>query len=72
MSEKLCVFCVHFAWEAERQWGMGSTLTGPMTEAGNAMCRKGRYTDNPFRQDEDDWRKIIVRGQDCSDYTPPK
>jgi hypothetical protein len=71
MSEKLCIFCEHFAWEVESQWGMGSTMTGPMMDGGNAMCRAGRYTDSPFPRDEGDWREIILRGKDCPDYKPP-
>lgn len=70
MAEKLCVFCKHFQWAKESQWGMGSTMTGPMMEGGNATCAAGKYEDWPFPEDEDDWRKLILRGEDCDGYEP--
>lgn len=53
-------------------WGMGSTLTGPMFEGGDARCRKGHYDkmpDLPTRpSDENDFRAIIIVAQKCKDY----
>lgn len=72
MVEKLCIFCVHFRWEKESQWGTGSTLTGPMMTGGTAKCEAGQYTDWPRPEDEDDWRRIILRGEKCEKYTPPR
>ena len=71
--EKLCIFCKHFKWKAEEMWGMGSTMTGPMMEGGDAACSKGHYEGKYpiYPEDEEDFRTIILRGQDCQDYTPP-
>ena len=71
--EKLCIFCKHFQWRAETCWGMGSTLTGPLMEGGDATCAagnfKGQWDNRP--EDEEEFRKIILRGQECKDYEPP-
>jgi len=69
--EKLCMFCVHFRWQKEEMWGMGSTLTGPMMEGGDALCDEGHFKgkDIPhYPRDEEDFRKIIVVAQTCPDY----
>lgn len=69
MAEKLCIFCEHFRWKKEEQWGMGSTLTGPMMEGGNASCDAGMATDWPYMMDdESDWRRVIVTAQKCPEY----
>ena len=70
MSERLCVFCVHFQWKNETQWGMGSTQTGPMLTGGYAKCKKGLLRDHKM-EDESDWRKVIVTARTCPAYTPP-
>jgi hypothetical protein len=72
--EKHCIVCEHFQWRKESMWGMGSTQTGPMMEGGDAACAKGHYEgkDLPsYPEDEDDFRKIILMGVDCPDYSPP-
>lgn len=70
--EKLCIFCVHFRWSKEEMWGMGSTLTGPMFTGGYAECMKGHFENVYPPKDEDDYRKIILRGQSCKDYEQVK
>lgn len=68
--EKLCIFCVHFRWAPETMWGMGSTLTGPMMEGGDATCAAGQYAgrwDNR-PEDEEEYRAIILRGITCQKY----
>ena len=72
MSEKLCIFCNHFRWSAEEMWGMGSTLTGPMMEGGDASCGKGHGKGWGYPQDEDDFRKIILTAAKCKDYDQVK
>ena len=70
MSEKLCIFCKHFNWQTEEMWGMGSTMTGPMFEGGDATCSAGQFKgqwDNRPR-DEVQYRRIILRGQSCEHY----
>jgi hypothetical protein len=71
VSEKLCIFCKHFRWERESQWGCGSTMTGPMMTGGDAQCAKGHYKDSPFPDDEAAFRAIILRGENCPDYERP-
>ncbi len=67
--EKLCIFCKHFTWTAEEMWGMGSTMTGPMFQGGDAECAKGHHDgDWLFPEDQDEYRKIILRGVDCPDF----
>ena len=69
---KLCIFCIHFNWSKEEMWGMGSTQTGPMFEGGDACCKKGHYNglyNTP--EDENEYRKIILRAAECSDYALP-
>ena len=68
--EKLCIFCKHFRWSPEEMWGMGSTMTGPMMEGGDATCGagmyKGQWDNRPT--DENEYRTIILRGQKCEKY----
>lgn len=76
MSEKLCIFCKHFNWTKESCWGMGSTMTGPMMEGGDATCSMGHYRNHPdggssFPDDDADFRRIILRGESCPDYARP-
>lgn len=70
--DKLCIFCRHFNWSSREQCGHGSTMTGPMFEGGASTCKKGHYKglDN-YPQDESEYREIIIRARNCSDYTPP-
>lgn len=68
MSEKLCIFCVHFRWSKEELWMMGSTGTGPMMEGGDASCDKGHGKDWTQPYDEGDFRRIIIHAQTCPDY----
>jgi hypothetical protein len=75
MIEKLCIFCVHFKWTKEEMWGMGSTMTGPMFDGGWAECAKKHFGDLDNLEapaDEDDYRKLILRGQNCKDYKQVK
>lgn len=73
IPEKLCIFCAHFSWSKESMWGMGSTMTGPMMEGGDSMCRMGKYAGlNNFPGDESEYRAIILRAVDCDDYEPPQ
>lgn len=75
MSEKLCIFCKHFNWEAEYCWGTGSSMTGPMMDGGDAMCKKGHYKKYEYNNrptDEKEFREIILRGENCPDYERPK
>lgn len=66
MIEKLCIFCENFKWEKEYQWGTGSTMTGAMMTGGWAKCGKGHFTGYP--NDEADYRRIILQGENCPDY----
>lgn len=68
--EKLCIFCKHFRWSAERAWGMGSTQTGPMYEGGNATCKAGQFKGewDTWPNDEAEYRAIILRAKDCPEY----
>ena len=66
--EKLCIFCKHFQWAKEEMWGMGSTYTGPMMEDGWATCAAGKYDELQFPSDEEDYRRVILKGVDCADY----
>lgn len=71
--EKLYIFCKHFKWSEESIWGMGSTMTGPMMEGGDATCSAGKYSgkwDNK-PTDENEFRAIILRGENCDAYEPP-
>lgn len=68
MNEKLCIFCEHFHWSKEEMWGMGSTMTGPMFEGGDATCDKGHMKDTPTPYDEAEYRAIILRGAKRPDY----
>lgn len=77
VSEKLCIFCQHFKWSGEEFIGMGSTQTGPMFGGGGAVCSAGHYGTNwknrlPTPADEEDYRAIILRGQNCPDYEQVK
>lgn len=75
LGVRLCLFCEHFSWSKEEMWGMGSTLTGPMMDGGQARCAKehigeehgmGGYGETP--SDDDDWRRIILTAVKCKDY----
>jgi hypothetical protein len=69
MSEKLCIFCIHFVWEKESMWGMGGTMTGPMMEGGSATCaKKHQWECGGFPEDEKDFRRIILKAKTCPDY----
>ncbi len=68
MNEKLCIFCTNFKWKSETIWGMGSTMTGPMMTGGDATCSAGRYADWPQPADEEEWRALIVRAENCDAY----
>jgi hypothetical protein len=68
--EKLCIFCTKFRWAEESCWGMGSTMTGPMMEGGDATCAAGKFSDWPRPRDENDWRELILRGEKCDAYAP--
>lgn len=71
--EKLCIFCNHFKWDKEDQCGMGSTLTGPLMEGGDAACQKGHFIGKKNRpRDESDYRAIILRAAECADYDQVK
>ena len=67
-KEKLCMFCNHFSWSKEEMWGMGSTMTGPMFEGGDAACAKGHGSDWDMPNSENDFRKIILTAETCPDY----
>lgn len=78
--EKLCIFCEHFSWEKESMWGMGSTMTGPMMDGGQAKCAMGKFPEYrdgddegymlTYPEDESEYRKLILRGQNCDSYSP--
>lgn len=73
VPEKLCIFCEHFRWRKEEQWGMGSTMTGPMMKGGSASCAKGH--DDPswlYPSDENEYRTIILQAAKCPDYEQVK
>jgi len=72
VSEKLCVFCKHFDWEAIG-YTYYSTLTGGDTHGGMS-CRKGHFSqyDAGRPDDVDDFRTTILRAGTCPDYTPPE
>lgn len=72
MSEKLCLFCVNFNWSAEEMWGMGSTMTGPMFEGGDAACKKGHGSKWGRPHDESDFREIVLTAEKCQDYEQVK
>lgn len=68
MIEKLCIFCKHFSWEKESIWGMGSTQTGPMMEGGWAECAMRHFQELEAPEDEADFRRVILKGENCDDY----
>ena len=68
IPKQLCLFCKHFDFSAEEMWGMGSTMTGPMFEGGDATCAKKHFVDE-YPKDADDWRALIFKGANCKDYT---
>ena len=72
--EKLCIFCAHFRWSSREMWGMGSTMTGPMMEGGDATCAagmyKGQWDNRPV--DEAEYRAIILRAKKCNKYAQVK
>jgi hypothetical protein len=68
MVEKLCLWCQHFCWTKESMWGMGSTMTGPMMEGGDFKCEVGHKWDVWQPDDQEDWRKVVVKAQTCPDY----
>jgi len=73
--EKLCIFCEHFSGTKEEMWGMGSEYTGPMMEGGWAVCGKGKFGhwgDLEAPDDEADFRRVILRGVDCKEYSQVK
>ena len=55
-------------------WGMGSTMTGPMMEGGDATCAagmyKGQWDNRPV--DEAEYRAIILRAKKCNKYAQVK
>lgn len=55
-------------------WGMGSTMTGPMFDGGDATCSKGHYKDRHpiYPEDESEYREIVLRAQTCPDYDQVK
>ena len=72
MNEKHCLFCNHFTWSEERMWGMGSEYTGPMMEGGWAECAKKHFKNLERPEDEQDFRRIILMGEQCPDYDQVK
>jgi len=65
MSEKLCVFCIHF--------GFSNDMYGDYAEGASGECAKGHYraySANVY--DEESLRKIIVVAQSCNDYEQVK
>jgi hypothetical protein len=73
MSEKLCVFCKHFNWEAiETESVYYSTLTGgDVFTNGGMQCKKRHY--NEVRPDDtDEFRKVIQQAAKCPDYAEVK
>lgn len=70
--EKLCIFCVHFKWDERYEYGMGSTQTGPLMTGGKAQCSKGHYAEREIPHDEEEYRKVILRGVNCPDYEQVK
>ncbi len=71
MAEKLCIFCKNFNWSKEEMWGMGSSMTGPMFEGGDARCNAEKFPGEwGYPRDEEDFRKIIIKGRDCDAYDP--
>ena len=72
--EQLCIFCKHFKWSREEMWGMGSTQTGPMFEGGDATCAAGKFAGEWENKpsDEEEFRKIILRANNCNAYEPPQ
>ena len=71
LNVRLCIFCQHFSWSKEEMWGMGSTLTGPMMEGGQAKCAKGHIGERDWGEtpcDDDDWRRIILTAVKCKDF----
>jgi hypothetical protein len=69
VSEKLCVFCKHFKYEAIADYSF-STMTGGTD--GGSFCLKNHYAyQRP--DDEDEFRRLLLRAEKCKDYErPPK
>lgn len=66
MSEKLCVFCKHFGYDGGSYgWYAGET------ELGGVSCAKEHYRSLKRPDNEDDFRRIILRGEGCPDYERP-
>ena len=66
--EKLCIFCEHFTWKKEEMWGMGSTYTGPMFDGGWAECAQKQFEHLEAPDDEQDFRRVILKATNCSQY----
>ena len=65
MVEKLCVFCEHMRHE--------SGGYGEYAEADRMDCGKGHWRRGvALEYDLDTFRLLILKGQTCHDYSPPK
>lgn len=73
MSERLCVFCQHMAFD---DGGYGE-----YADPAEMFCKKGRWAGERRHgngvtlhssDDLSEFRKVIVIAKDCPDYTPPK
>jgi hypothetical protein len=43
-------------------------MTGPMMEGGDFQCGAGHEWDVWQPEDENDWRKVVIKAQTCPDY----
>jgi hypothetical protein len=65
-KKKLCVFCPHFEYDRIYEWH--SDESGG-TEGG-FNCKKGHFLDvQPYNLEE--FRKLILRAEQCPDYQEP-
>lgn len=67
--EKLCIFCTHFHFRKDEQYGMGSTQTGPLIDYGGAACDKGHGSEWAQPENETELRDILLTGETCKDYS---
>lgn len=68
MSEKLCVFCKHFKYEAIADYSFSSMTSGT---DGGFTCMKGRYVERR-PDDENEFRKLLLTAEACENYERPQ
>jgi hypothetical protein len=69
MSERICMFCKHLEYE-DGGYGEYADPASLSCAKGHFASRKGDHFGNQrFVHDVADFRSIIIKAQDCKDYT---